>query len=196
MSTIDPLAVELNEICHRTYATHTIFEHRERILGRRIKVIGYLGVVIPGIIGLVAMGVGSTGTLPSWLFVFASILLGVQFAASLLGTFLRWDELFSQSAKSQEANLMIYREADWAFQNFSNLQDQAETVRKLRSQETELMRTDYRQSVSEHEKRYGERYARYHRKKPCPTCNDVPKSVPEKVEGSCATCGQYKLYKW
>ena len=188
------LAIELNGICHRTFLTHAIFERREAILGRRIKLVGYMGVVVPGIVGLVAMAVGSDSKLPSYLFVVASVLLGIQFVVALLGTFMRWDELFGQAARSEEANMALYREADWSFRQFATLPNPVDEVRRLRDRESELMRTDYRQQITEQEKRFGERSAHYQRQTKCSICGQIPKSLA--ASGDCDTCGNFKLGKW
>ena len=170
------------------YATGYIFEKRANRLRLRLRFLTFLGIVVPVIAGSILLNFGEIVLSPFFL-VPAGILGVIQVAGSLWSLVARWDDAYGYAVESLNDNYRLSNNYQKIAENppdeKSKLQMQFDLIeREDRYRSAE----DYKQAISEKEKRKGMRAALRKFQRACAHCNEVPVSM---YPSDCPVCGQF-----
>jgi len=175
------------------FGTASVFGERARLLRRRIAAISYLGVALPGLVG-VAVGAFGISADSTALFVAAAAACSIPlFCLSVWSLVENWPDQLAYSEESRTSN----RRLSDAFlrmakdQSFS-VEDYKIELRLLDQENDSRSTLDDKQYISEQEKRYGMRTALRQLQKACAVCAKVPQSLDST---DCDVCGNFKLRK-
>ena len=169
-----------------SYGTGYIFQQRAELLKKKIKILTFLGIVVPLSIGSIVMSFGADlKILPICLFV-SGVLGTLQLIGFAWSIVAKWDDSYSYSLEATSDNYRLSR----AYKKLA----ESSSVDKLRfdflEQEDQLrMDRDYKQGVSEDEKREGMRAALRQFERKCAQCKQVPFSMSP---SNCDVCGNFK----
>jgi mobilome CxxCx(11)CxxC protein len=185
-ATQDPRA-ECWEKAHECYGTAKIFQRRLESLGKKLRLLGFVGLAGPLFIGL---AVGAFGVkaelLPLLIGVLAVVSIG-QGVFSLWALFAQWENGLRFAAESQGDNLRLCREyEELARRASSDLSD-----RRARLDERFRLREDQdsRQAISDEEMRFAMRATLRQYGKACKGCGEIPVSLKPT---ECSICGSGK----
>lgn len=172
-----------------------IFSKKAIINQKLLNIIKVLGLIIPFIIGIAALG-GVDKSFFAVMLYLGAILMTVQAIISALTIFNKWDDKYSYfiESKIERGNLSEeFRElASFSAKNITELKAKYDLTKvKLRSRENQ----DAKYEVNEWEKRMGMRAALREFQGTCIGCNQQPFSMKPT---DCEICGKYKkslIYK-
>lgn len=170
------------------YGTAYIFEQRQRATRSRLRLINFVGLAVPLAVGASVLAFGfAAGT---WnIVIWIAGVLGVgQVVVSLWALNARWEERLAYASESAPANHDLS-------QRFRNLAERAPAVAEfvpqlqtLLDENSQRTSADYKQDITEKEKRAGHRATLRHFQKACSACKNVPVDMhPTK----CAVCGNF-----
>ena len=186
---VDGIRLKCWDRAFEAYGTGYIFEHRAGCLRVRLKVLAFLGIIVPASIGSIVL---AFGTSPAWLPYLVGIAgaLGVvQLGGSVWSLTARWEDAYTGALESLSSNHRLSN----SYQRLAeNPPDDVVEVRwrfGLLEKEDELLQdVDYKRGISEKEKRRGMRAALRKYQRECAGCNEIPVSMkPSK----CDVCGSF-----
>lgn len=179
-----------NEHMFWCYGTKAIFQRREGRLKWLREWITYLGIIGPVVIGSAVGAFGRDWKIMGvevvpWVVAVASIVGIVQIVLSVWALVARWDEAYGAAQESIRGNNELYHK----FRSLRDMppQDYMGELEMLRQENTRQEASDYRQSISEKEKRYAYHESMRYLGNPCRGCQLVPSGVATK----CSTCGRW-----
>jgi len=176
------------------FGTSAVFGERARLLRRRIGAISYLGVALPGLVGVAVASFGiAAGVTAIFIGVAAACSIPL-FALSAWSLAQNWPDQLAYAEESRTAN----RRLSDAFARMAKDQTLSQRAYKtdlrLLDQENDARSTlDEKRYVSEDEKRFGMRAALRQLQKTCAGCSRVPQSLDST---DCDVCGNFKLRKF
>ncbi|MBQ1051146.1 hypothetical protein KBX50_22075 [Micromonospora sp. C51] len=187
------LKKEIWDRAFHAYATAFIFEQRARRLKRRLKWLNFVALVVPVIVGGLALGYGAG-------FPLLGLAVGVGAAVGLLQLVVStwsvvsgWVESYGYATTSVVDNQRLAR--DFKELGESSALD-VESVRNryniLKASDDARQAQDYGQDIDEAEKRMGMRAALRERRRQCAGCGNVPASM---APTKCDVCGNFKIRK-
>jgi len=172
------------------FATAHVFEVRANILRQRIRMLTFLGLVVPGVVGLTFTSFGANSRLTTTLVVLGSILLILQFIGSMWSLVQGWDANFAYALESMSANRSFYER----FKDLScdTLEEREADLRyQLLQRESQARsKEDEKQGFTENEKRMGMRAGLRHLQRECAACHQVPTSM---TPTNCDVCGNFRV---
>jgi mobilome CxxCx(11)CxxC protein len=188
--TLEELKESCNEHMFWCYGTSAIFQRRERSLKTRREWITYLGIIGPIVIGSAvgAFGrdwkIGGFEVVPIIVTVASAVGI-VQIVLSTWALVARWDEAYGAAQESVKANNDLYHQ----FRSLRDMpsQDYMAALELLRQENTRQEAQDYRQSITETEKRYAYHQSMRYLRKPCEECQLVPSGKSSR----CNACGRW-----
>lgn len=169
------------------FGTASIFEKHARTFRRKVRLLGFFGLVLPVTAGGVVLSFGVDYPYLRPVLLLTGVVAVIQFIVSLWSLFARWEDSLSYSLESLVANRRLsdsYRELAK-----NPPSDRAEFNMKLAllGVEDQLrIESDNKQGITYEEKRIGMRAALYQFQKQCAKCGKIPESL--KPTG-CPTCG-------
>lgn len=171
------------------FGTAYVFECRARILRKRLFSLTFLGVIVPIFIGGIVTTYGTKFQYIGAILTMGGILGIIQLVASVWALVAKWDDQYAYAQESMASN---YNLSD----KYKNLaQNPPPKLDEFRGQlafiDTENKRRsegDYKQSISEREKRMGLRAALRKFQRACVGCKNVPASM---TPTSCDICGNF-----
>ncbi len=170
----------------QAYGTGYVFESRARKLGRRIRGLTGLGILVPlAVAGVVlAFGVGSR-TIP-YVLTIASLLGIVQLIGSGWALVARWQESLTYSQESASDNYRLSEQ----YRKLANDPpgDARARFEILEAAYQARCDSDYKQEVREREKLKWLRAALLRFGRECAACKVVPASMQST---SCGVCGNF-----
>lgn len=168
------------------YGTARIFERRSERYGNGRTLITYFGIIIPIVVGATAMAFGADSALFPGLLYVAGFLGIIQLAISVWSVVARWDERYAQALDSARANTRLYNV--WKkLADHPSLQ-LGEKVEEALTADHDQEQKDLASGITDTEKRFAMHESLFYFRKPCPTCNNVPRS---KTPTKCDMCGNY-----
>lgn len=172
-----------------SYGTIKIFEKRAKTLQTGRTWITFLGVVVPVIVGSIAMSFGADSALLKYFLFLAGIVITIQLVLSAWSIVSRWDEKYEYAMNSIGENTRLYNE--WDAYNKLEISDTKESEDKFneilsRTQKQEF--SDIKQNITDKEKRFANRASLFYFKQACSVCSQIPTTVsPSKCDG----CGNF-----
>jgi len=184
----DSILLKCRDIALECFGTGYIFEQRANKLRGQIRFLTFLGIVIPILIGAIVLNLGKTAVSQPILYI-AGIFGIIQIIGSTWSLTSGWDDAYSYSIESMNSNHRLSRNylrlADSPPSEQSELQMQFD----LLNQEDQFRSAeDYKQGVSEKEKRMGMCAGLRIFKRSCAGCGMTPTSMKA---SSCSVCGQF-----
>lgn len=167
--------------------TSAIFERRANTYRQRLRLLTFLGIVVPLAVGGMVL---SFGTAPNYLpivLTVAGILGLIQLIGSAWALVARWDDSLAYALESTTSNSRIANEYEQLARNPPT--DIDTRVQIITAEDRLRSDLDTKQGITEEEKRRGMRAALRQYKRPCATCGKIPDSM---IATDCPTCGQFK----
>ena len=178
------IRVHCREKAFFAFGTARIFERRLRRLNELRNWITYLGIVVPLLIGGVAMSF-DTKVLP-YVIIPAGLVGLVQLALSAWSLVAKWDDKHAFSLSALQAQTRLFNA--WDALAKRNPPDINTKANELDAEDQRQETQDLTQVITKQEKNYGMRAALFHFGNECPTCKVRPVSL--KASG-CDTCGNF-----
>jgi mobilome CxxCx(11)CxxC protein len=183
-----------NEIWDRqfyAFATAAIFEYRARRLKKRLRWLNFIALVVPVIVGGLALAYGAGFRLLGFVVAVGAAVGVVQLVISTWSETSGWVESYGFAITSVVENQRLARDFKALGEDTSsNLESLRNQNRLLKAMDDARQAQDYTQEISEEEKRIGHRAALIARQKKCTACNEVPTSMNPT---NCGVCGNFKL---
>lgn len=175
----------------QTFGTAYIFEDRARRLRPWLRVQNLLGIGVPALVGGILLTFGDEGWYVQVIFVVGGILLLAELVLSVVAVVMNWEERLYYALDSATANYHLSDELRKLARDPPSSPDKFRCeVEKLQAASQERQRLDYRQYVSDANKRKGMRAALREFERDCSGCGEVPSSM-EPTE--CNVCGQFTM---
>lgn len=175
-----------------SYGTSRIFDKRMRELNWKRKVVTFLGVFVPLMIGGVVLSFGlKAAFLPLCIFI-AGIASIVQLGFSLWSLVSGWDRSYSDYIASVKENTAIYNLADSIHRKIGKFdENKLETlIDDLTERFKRREQDDLTLCVNDKELRYANRVSCFYFKKKCYVCDTIPNTLkPKNCE--CDGCGKF-----
>lgn len=166
------------------FGTSKIFERRMRRLELSRNWITYLGIVVPLLVGSLALSFGKEWVV--FLAVPAGIVIAIQLALSVWSLVAKWDDKYSYSINAMQAQTKLFNA--WDQLGKRRPEDLEKLVDELNVDDQRQEALDLAQSISEKEKRYAMRYSLFHFAQACRSCKTKPASMKPT---NCDTCGNF-----
>lgn len=167
-----------------SFGTAKIFERRLQRISRYRDWITYLGIVVPLLVGSIALSFGSEW-LP-YLAIPAGVLGTVQLALSCWSLVSKWDDKHAYALSAIQAHTRLFNL--WDRLDKRPPVDIEQQAHELEAEDHRQEQADLAQNISDKEKRYAMRAALYHFGLPCVKCKQSPVSMQPK---DCDTCGNF-----
>jgi len=183
----------LRNICWKKavdcYGTASIFEKRVRKLKHKIRLLRFIGILVPLLVGGVVISFGSDYKHLEIIIYFAGFIGLLQLGLNLWSLVDRWDDNYAYYLKSMAINNDLSRDYESiAHEPPSDFKDFKWKHETLDAKDRIISETDNHHNIGEREKRYGMRVALRQFKRPCGGCGKVPQSLkPTK----CPVCGNF-----
>jgi mobilome CxxCx(11)CxxC protein len=172
-----------------SYGTGYIFQQRAAILKNRLKILTFSGIVVPLSIGSIVMSFGANPKiLPICLFI-SGILGTLQLIGFAWSIVAKWDDSYGYSLDSTSANHRLSNAYSKLAESSGELTDFELRFNLLEQENQSRMDMDYKQGISENEKREGMRAALKQFQRPCVQCKQVPFSMNS---SNCDVCGNFR----
>ncbi len=169
-----------------SYGTGYIFQQRAAILKNRIKILTFFGIAVPLSIGSIVMSFGQHQKILATALIIAGILGMLQLVGSAWSLVAKWDDSYSYSLEATSANYRLSH----AYKKLAESSSLDKSRFDLLEQEDQSrMDMDYKQGISENEKREGMRAALKQFQRTCVQCKQVPFSMKP---SNCDVCGNFK----
>lgn len=168
-----------------TFGTARIFEKRVKKYALLTKLLSFLGLAIPTIIGLVYLAIG---TISNDLKSLALILGAIQILCFLWSIIDKWDDKHHYSIKALQRQDELFTELDNLAQQDENFQD---VFNRLLEKDKRYKQEDISQSISDEEIRYGTRKGLYRFQLQCKICNEIPQTEKPAKDKKCDSCANF-----
>lgn len=172
-----------------TYGTSAVFQRRAIGLRQKLRILNYIGIAVPLLVGGLVVSYGAVKILPIIIGVASAIGL-VQLAVNAWAMTAGWVEAYSYAVGSVTENDSLANRYQDLAKNPPLLDEMRQRYDKLQHEDGVRRSRDNEQGVTAAEKRYGMRAAlrKYQRK--CSACTQVPTTMKP---GNCGVCGDYKF---
>lgn len=171
-----------------TYATATIFERRCVRYQRRIRLLTFVGIGVPVVVGGVVLTFGRTASALPLILLLGGILLLLQLVGSVWALVADWGNLLAYSVESIASNYSLSNRYEALAKDDLSPEAEFRAHLQLLDVENEARETqDYKRGISDSEKRIGHRAGLRRFQRQCSSCKRVPQSMkPSK----CPVCGR------
>lgn len=170
-------------------ATSYIFQNKALSYGKYLRYINLLGIIVPLIIGGIAMGYNEESEYLKYAVWVATPLSLIQLTLSGIALIFKWESSLSYSLESQAENRILsdeFRElARYPPNDITELERKYEL---LITRDNERIKQDEKVEFSSKENCKGMRYALKILQINCPVCGDTPKSMQAT---DCDNCGKF-----
>jgi mobilome CxxCx(11)CxxC protein len=171
------------------FGTAHIFERRLVSARKKLRVLTFLGVLVPVAVGGIVVsffGIEALRPFLSWLIVAAGILGTIQLSFTLWALVAKWDDIATYAASSSSEN----RRLAARFEELGRmpLTDFEVQYQLLKADNTRRQEADIQQGISEAEKRMITRAGLRQYQRPCVECKTVPRDM---TSTNCPVCGNF-----
>lgn len=187
--TVDAIRTDCWDEALKTFGTAYIFEKRADKMKRKLRWPAFAGIAIPLIIGSIYLSFGKEFEYLGEFVAIAGILGVVQIVVSAWSLVAKWDDRLAYSLESASANYELSNRYTKLAKNPPP--DLAEFRRRfdvLEAKNHSRRDSDYKQGVSDKEKRMGMRAGLRQFERACKECGNVPTSMKPT---DCAVCGNF-----
>lgn len=194
MNKSDSLRKESWNYAFYAFGTCWIFEQRARSLKLRLRLLNFLGIISPLLIGSLVLAFGTDFSLLWIIILLASIAGIIQFILSGWALVAKWNDSFAYAIESISSNQHISDEFKSLAKNPPEIFKISEATFKLIDVERKAREAqDNKQGITEAEKRAGMRAALRQYRRECAGCNEIPKSLEP---SNCPICGKFRINIW
>lgn len=178
------------ESAFHLFGTKCIFEQRTHALRLRLRLLAFLGIAVPAIIGSSVAAFGTDFAGLTIVLTIGSIVGIFQLVTSIWALTAKWDDGFAFANEAMVSNQQL----STAFQSLAkNPATELEVVKSkfdlLNVEKISRDSQDERQGISPAEKRFGMRAALRQFRRCCVCCKKIPPIKPSK----CDVCGNFKV---
>jgi len=171
------------------HGTGYIFEERARALGKKIRLLAFLGIAVPASIGGIVLAFGTDFECKSIVLVLAGIIGIVQLIVSVWALVADWQDAYAYAHESLSANHRLAENFESLASNPpSDISEVEVNFRALMAEDKVLNQRDYRQEITPEEKREGMRAALRKFQRECASCGKVSESMSP---SDCDVCGNF-----
>jgi mobilome CxxCx(11)CxxC protein len=185
-SEIDKLRSDCWDSALYAFGTASIFERRARRLGYGLKILTYVGFVVPLAVGTAVLSFNISHALVVNIAMIAGALLLVQLVLSAWSIVAGWDQARSYAIESMTDNFRLA--GAYKFLAEHSPADLKHRFEVLAGQTASRDASDYRQDLTEKEKRAGLRAALFQYRRQCVQCGAIP--VSREAITECGVCGK------
>ena len=186
--TLDSIRQECWDEALHCFATYTMFERRSSLLRKKLRMLTFLGVVVPASVGAAFMSFGAKSNLTIAFLAIASILGLVQLVGSIWSLTNRWDDDFGYAVESLSANRTFFERFKALAEHPPKVEEANYRYDLLQAESQSRSMSDEKQGISEAEKRYGMRAALRQLQRKCACCVQIPTSMRS---SECDVCGNF-----
>lgn len=169
-----------------TFGTAYIFQDRIRTPRRNLRVITFLGIAIPALVGGIILSFGTDPTMLKPLLWAAGILGTVQLALSVWALVARWDDEVAYGFESSADNFRL--SSQYERLGKTGPADIALRFEVLEAANQARINSDVRVNLTDRQKRMGLRAGLRQFRRECVSCGHVPESM---TSTPCAICGNF-----
>ncbi|MEZ6101177.1 MAG: hypothetical protein R3E01_19785 [Pirellulaceae bacterium] len=181
----------VEEMIH-CWGTYSIFDHRAKVLGRRLFLLQSLGLAVPAAVAGVVTTLGVDSKLVPYFLTVAGILATVQGVMSAIAMTAKWEDVFAYAKESMSSNRRLSDRFRELMESPPSQDHDAELIFQVLSAENNQRSDgDEKQQITEDEKRRGHRLALRHYQHKCAACGKVPTSLNP---SECDVCGNFKVW--
>ena len=184
--TKDAIRTECWDKALYAFATASIYERRACSLRRKIRVLTFLGIGVPMLVGSTALSFDSADIWFRILITASSIVLIIQLMWSVWSLIARWDDNLAYALESISDNHRLAREFRELGKNPPADLETRYAIMKV--MDDNRRSSDEKQGITEKEKRYGHRAGLRQFQRACTSCNVVPNSLNS---SECNICGNF-----
>ena len=171
------------------FGTAWIFEQRAKRYRWRLRILDFLGIVVPVTVGGIVLSFGTMPTYLPYVFVPAGILSIVQLVMSVWSLVARWEDALVYAEESVSSNHRLSREYEGLGRNPPGALADLKLRHSLLEKENQLRNElDNKQGLTEREKRGGLRAGLRRFQRPCVACKQIPQSMKP---SDCDVCGRF-----
>ncbi|MBN2312698.1 MAG: hypothetical protein JXM79_02140 [Sedimentisphaerales bacterium] len=189
MGESDTLRLQCWDSAIHAFGTGYIFERRSRCLRFQLRLLSFLGIIVPVFVGGIVTTYGIQFKYIGIILATGGILALAQLIASIWAIIAKWDDAYAYSQESTSANYDLANKYKAIAQSPpSKLDDFRIRLEFLNAENQRRSDTDYRQSITEKEKRMGMRAALRNLQRECTACKMVPTTMKPT---NCGVCGNF-----
>ena len=183
----DPLKQECWEKRFSSFGTAKIFEDRIHSLGKKRRLITFLGLATPLTVGaFVGAYSADSPTLKLFVIPIVGAVTIIQALLSLWSIVAQWDTQYAYAVASVKSNNRLA--SDFEELAKATPEKRAKGMERLRFEYSRQDSEDISQEITDKEKRFGQRSALFQYQSKCPSCGFVPKNM---TSTDCDSCGNY-----
>lgn len=186
MADLDGLKQRAWEVAIHTFGTAWIFEQRIPPTRLKIRLVKFVGLVGPFLVGTLALSFGR-GTYLELVFTVVGILGAIQAVILIWSLTANWEESYAYSKESARHNGRLAQQARAVALDSPDEAEMKTRVALLEQEHTFRSELDNADGISQPERVAGLRVALHQFQRKCITCGQVP---DPQNPGSCGTCGQ------
>jgi mobilome CxxCx(11)CxxC protein len=191
----NPLAQLKREGARRSQeATGTayIFDVRANRLRSRLNRSSFFGVAVPLIIGLIVLGFGVKFKALGVIIVAGVVLSGIQVVVFTWSLVARWVDAYDGALRAYVANRSIAESYESLVREEpTDIVEYRHRLEILNAKDQAQRNDDYRQGVTDGEKRMGMRATLIQYAKECSRCGLVPDNMRPPKKAKCGVCGDF-----
>jgi mobilome CxxCx(11)CxxC protein len=170
-----------------SFGTAKVFEKRVLSLGRRRRLITFLGLASPLFLGAFVAAYSTESAMLKLIVIpTVAVLSIVQALLSLWSLVFAWDHRYACAVTAVKNNTRLASD----FEDLATAPDGKldREIERLRFEYARQEGEDSAQEISEKEKRFGERSSLFQYQSKCPACGEVPTSMKPT---NCDACGNF-----
>lgn len=175
----------LQEKIYQTYGTARIFEARVKILSLKMRVLNFVGLAIPLIIGLIFLGFGEINLYLKTIAIVLGIIQVIVFLWSIIS---KWDDKYQYSISALKRQEEIHSDLKQAKEDATIPQT---FIERLLEKENRYNSEDIAQNITDKEKRYAMRRTLFNFQIVCPICKIQPKLLKPQKSENCDNCSNF-----
>jgi mobilome CxxCx(11)CxxC protein len=171
------------------FGTAYVFECRARRLRAMLRKLTFLGIIVPVFVGGIVTTYGTQFKYIGWVLSLAGILGLIQLVASIWALIAKWDDEYAYAQESTSSNYDLSNRFKTLAQNPpSTIAEFKTKLEFLNAENQRRSDLDYRQAITDAEKRKGLRAALRSFERACTACKKVPTSMEP---SECDVCGKF-----
>jgi mobilome CxxCx(11)CxxC protein len=169
--------------------TAYIFEVRARRLRTKLNRLNFVGLAVPVLVGLIAIGYGASSKALVWLIPIAVLIGGVQVVIFLWSVIAQWVNSYDRATQALVVNRSLAeRYESLAKEQSASIEDVRQRLAVLDAEDKARRDEDYRESITDREKRMGMHALLFQYGRKCAACEQKPLSM---IPTECGVCGDF-----
>lgn len=184
--TTDEKRIEAQKKIREAYGTSQIFRHRANFYRVGQRLLTFLGIAVPVLIGGVVLSFNNYKDLLPILLPIVGVVGVTQLVLSVWSLVNKWDDAYEYSVKSQDRNAEL--EFNWQTLADSSTADIDARYEPLRLANAQQAQADDQQNVTLKERRRAMRATLFKFQTACAVCKQVPTSMKP---SACDCCGNF-----